>query len=186
MQEDWGLLNDVLAGERRMKDAGEKYCPKLSDQNFNDYEAYIQRGTFFNATARTVQGYVGAIVRKTPKVTKAPKQIEGYLNDFTAERRTFQEAVKNCLNEILGPGYFGVLCQITDTGRPYIAEYKAPDIINFWREKIDGEWILTRLTLQESYEISNPEDFYIPRTRHQIRELYLKEVTGIKRVFVQL
>src|SRR5690242_5473312 len=62
----WSRARDVIAGEDAVKAAGEKYLPRLeaqSDQEFADYRA---RASFFNATARTSDGYIGQIFRRTP------------------------------------------------------------------------------------------------------------------------
>jgi hypothetical protein len=47
-----------FAGEDAVKAAGVKYLPRLDDQSDDDYDAYRMRGSFFNATARTGEGFV--------------------------------------------------------------------------------------------------------------------------------
>src|SRR6185369_16706168 len=72
---DWLMARDILAGERRIKAAGEKYLTRLTDQSDDEYEAYRRRATFFNATARTAEGYLGLVYRRPPTIrlpTKMP------------------------------------------------------------------------------------------------------------------
>ncbi len=57
---------DVLAGEDSVKSAGEKYLPRLNDQSEDEYHNYRARASFFNATARTTEGYVGLLFRRPP------------------------------------------------------------------------------------------------------------------------
>lgn len=59
MAGSWARVRDVLAGEDAVKAAGVKYLPKLDIQEDEDYDAYKERASFFNATARTLAGYVG-------------------------------------------------------------------------------------------------------------------------------
>ena len=58
---DWSRARDVLAGGDAVKAAGEKYLPRLDSQTDQEFLAYRKRASFFNATARTAEGYVGLI-----------------------------------------------------------------------------------------------------------------------------
>jgi hypothetical protein len=55
----WQRARDVLAGEDAVKAGGERYLPRLDSQNDQEYSAYRCRASFFNATARTAEGFVG-------------------------------------------------------------------------------------------------------------------------------
>jgi hypothetical protein len=58
----WERIRDVLLVKR----AGEKYVARLDSQSESEFEAYVERGFFYNATARTVSGYIGMIFRRDP------------------------------------------------------------------------------------------------------------------------
>ena len=62
----WLRARDVFAGEDTLKSAGERYLPKLDSQSPDEYHAYKSRTSFFNATARTADGFVGLIFRRDP------------------------------------------------------------------------------------------------------------------------
>ncbi len=62
----WLRVRDVLAGEDAIKADGEKYLPRIDSQSDEEYEAYLHRAAFFNATARTAEGYVGLLFRRPP------------------------------------------------------------------------------------------------------------------------
>src|SRR5436853_903393 len=64
----WQRARDVLAGEDAVKAAGERYLPRLDSQSDGEYAAFRERASFFNATARTAEGYVGLIFRRPPFV----------------------------------------------------------------------------------------------------------------------
>jgi hypothetical protein len=66
MMAAWSRARDVLGGEEAVKAAGEKYLVKLASQSDEEYQAYKMRAAFFNATARTLAGYIGMIFRKPP------------------------------------------------------------------------------------------------------------------------
>ena len=67
---------DVFAGEDAVKAAGVRYLPRLDSQSDDEYAAYKARTSFFNATARTVDGFVGLIFRREPTV-KLPERVSG-------------------------------------------------------------------------------------------------------------
>jgi hypothetical protein len=64
----WLRARDVIAGEDAVKSAGERYLPRLEAQTDEEYAAYRARAAFFNATARTADGYLGLIFRRPPFV----------------------------------------------------------------------------------------------------------------------
>jgi len=68
----WSRARDVMAGEDALKSGGVRYLPRLDSQTDEEYAAYKERAAFFNATARTAEGYVGLIFRRPPFV-KTPE-----------------------------------------------------------------------------------------------------------------
>src|SRR5436190_23449485 len=63
---DWLRARDVLAGEDAVKSAGEKYLARLDSQTDEEFLAYRKRASFFNATARSAEGFIGLIFRRPP------------------------------------------------------------------------------------------------------------------------
>ena len=62
----WLRARDVFAGEDAVKAAGVRYLPRLDSQTDDEYLAYKSRASFFNATGRTTDGFVGLIFRCEP------------------------------------------------------------------------------------------------------------------------
>src|ERR1041384_8259913 len=67
---------DVIAGEDAVKAAGTRYLPRLNAQTEDEYAAYKARASFYNATARTAEGYLGLVFRRPPFV-KLPEDGGG-------------------------------------------------------------------------------------------------------------
>lgn len=72
----WLRARDVLAGEDAVKSAAEKYLPRLQDQTDPEYHAYRSRAAFFNATARTADGYLGLLFRRPPFYCDSRKMLK--------------------------------------------------------------------------------------------------------------
>src|SRR6478672_4884801 len=71
---DWLRVRDIIAGEDSVKAAGERYLPRIQSQTDEEYNLYRQRASFFNATARTAEGYLGLIFRRPPFI-KLPESF---------------------------------------------------------------------------------------------------------------
>ena len=111
----WVRAREVLAGELAVKAAGEKYLPRLEHQSEAEYAAYVARTLFFNATARTAEGYVGQIFRRTPfiKLPGADSALGRALKDFGHDAdmlgTTLSGYAKNILFEVIAVGRVGTL-----------------------------------------------------------------------------
>jgi len=51
----WQKCRDAFDGGEAVKARGETYLPKLGGQNSDDYDAYLERALYYNATARLLK-----------------------------------------------------------------------------------------------------------------------------------
>jgi hypothetical protein len=72
----WQRARDVFAGENAVKAAAEKYLPRLDCQDDNEFLDYKNHASFFNASARTADGFVRLIIRRDPAF-KLPDHRQG-------------------------------------------------------------------------------------------------------------
>src|SRR5690348_7594714 len=111
----WLRARDVLAGEDAVKSAGEKYLPRLDSQSDEEFMAYRKRASFFNATARSAEGFIGLIFRRPPFVKVPESQsgvgraLAGFLNDSDMLGTTLPGYTKNVVSEVVGIGRAGSL-----------------------------------------------------------------------------
>jgi hypothetical protein len=93
----------VIAGDEAIKAGGTRYLPKLDGQTAQDYSEYVNRGFFYNATARTLAGYLGMIFRKepvvncglrppTPRLRRTGNADCGFSESLNTERRNRKPA----------------------------------------------------------------------------------------------
>jgi hypothetical protein len=135
----WLRARDVLAGEDAVKAGGEKYLPRLDDQTDQEYAAYRARASFFNASARTADGYLGLVFRRPPFV-KHPGDVsrtgrggqaeacttsggsassarqsalgqamEGFVNDADMRGTSLPDYARNVVKEVVAVGRGGTL-----------------------------------------------------------------------------
>jgi len=176
----WQRARDVFAGEDAVKVAGEKYLPRLDAQDDTEYRAYKNRASFFNASARTADGFVGLIFRRDPafKLPNGKNGVGGALTGFVEDAdmlgTTLAAFSKKLVSEIINVGRAGTLIDWNQDveQRAYAVAYKAEDIINWHTERVNGRNVLTLLVLKEVVS-DNLIDPFEPETVEQLRVLKL-------------
>ena len=195
----WLRAREVFAGEDAVKAAGVRYLPKLDAQTEDEFAAYKARASFFNATARTVDGFVGLIFRREPTV-KLPERVSGVAGAL----RVFAEDVdllgtslytysKNIVGEVLTVGRAGTLVDWEGDGeqRGFVVRYSAEQIRNWRVSRVNGRNVVTLVVLQENAEckMQNAEtggDEFTGMEIEQLRALRLVPVKGEWQYMVEL
>ena len=178
----WQRARDVFGGEDAVKAAGEKYLPRLDSQDDKEYLAYKNRASFFNASARTADGYVGLIFRRDPnfKLPEANNGITAALTAFVEDAdmlgTPLSAFTKKLVTEIINVGRAGTLIDWNEDAekRAYAVAYSAEDIINWHTERVNGRNVLTLVVLKETSKTAVSEaDPYEPEIVQQLRVLKL-------------
>ncbi|OUT11830.1 hypothetical protein B9N62_02630 [Campylobacter concisus] len=187
----WQLMRDALAGEV----AKEKYVPKLSDQEEDEYSAYVGRAEFYNATARTQVALTGLLFAKPPKV-ELPEALKTIGENISLDDDTLEALAKNIADECLSVGRCGVLVDLPSVEkadyskleaerlnlRAYATLYKAENIINWKTTKINGSNVTSLVVLAETY--AEPmQDEFVDKIKTRYRVLDLHEGYYRQRVF---
>jgi hypothetical protein len=154
---DWLRARDVLAGEDAVKSAGEKYLPRLDSQSDEEFLAYRKRASFFNATARSAEGFIGLIFRRPPFVKVPESQsavgraLATFLNDADMLGTTLSGYAKNVVTEVVGIGRAGSLVDWEGDveKRAYVSLYSAEQILNWRIERVNGRNVPTLIVLSE-------------------------------------
>ena len=95
--------------------AGEIFLPRLDSQNDDEYAAYKARASFFNATSRTADGFVGLIFRRAPFVrlpdvkTGVGLALKRFQNDVDLSGTTLASYAQNMVRELVEVGRAGTL-----------------------------------------------------------------------------
>lgn len=178
----WQLMRDALAGEV----AKEKYVPKLSDQEAEEYSAYVGRAEFYNATARTQVALTGLLFAKPPKV-ELPEALKTIAENVSLDDDTLEALAKNIADECLSVGRCGVLVDLPSVEkadyskleaerlnlRAYATLYKAENIINWKTTKINGSNVTSLVVLAETYAEPTQDEFVDKiKTRYRVLDLH--------------
>nr|DAS95238.1 MAG TPA: portal [Caudoviricetes sp.] len=178
----WQLMRDALAGEV----AKEKYVPKLSDQEAEEYSAYVGRAEFYNATARTQVALTGLLFAKPPKV-ELPEALKTIGENISLDDDSLEALAKNIADECLSVGRCGVLVDLPSVEksdyskleaerlnlRAYATLYKAENIINWKTTKINGSNVTSLVVLAETYAEPTQDEFVDNiKTRYRVLDLH--------------
>ena len=181
----WQRCRNVMGGEDEVKKAGAAYLPMLGGQEPEQYEAYKTRAMYYNATARTVKGLCGAILRKIPKVT-VPKEMEEANNNIGPENQSLLQQIGVILEEVIGMGRVGLLVDAAerDNDQPFLALYYAENITNWKTSMINGRLQLTLVVLKECATEPKAGDAFDMEEIPQYRVLIL-DTAGLDPVYRQ-
>ena len=178
----WQRIRDVLAGDRAIKRAGAKYVARLDSQSDDEFRAYVERGFFYNATARTVSGYVGMIFRRDPVLQLPEKSaalhpaLKTFVNDVDLRATTLDSYAKNIITDVVTLGRAGTLIdwQGEKENRAYLSRYAAESILNWRQTRIDGQVKLSLVVLAERAPgVAKDDDPFMIEEVPQLRVLKL-------------
>lgn len=191
---DWAKVNDVVAGERAVKDKKTEYLPKpnptdTSEDNTKRYDQYVERAVFFNPTGRTLEGLIGIAFKRGPEIT-VPASMDFVRADIDGAGGGISNQSRRVLEDLLKAARCGLLAdfpvtnsaisqaqQQTENIHASITTYAAKSIIN-WR--LDDKQNLILVVLAESVE--EPDDFGTISIE-QWRELALDEGQYVVRLW---
>lgn len=171
----WVKCRDVIDGEEAVKAAGVRYLPRLSGQDDADYQAYKERASFYGATARTLDGLVGEVLRRPPDV-RVPEAMKELIVSLGPNGEPLGQLIKTTLEEVCGLGRVGLYVDTSSEGEntpPYVALYYAENIVNWREEVIGGRSRLTLVVLKEQRPTPKPEDEFDNTTEDMYRVLRL-------------
>lgn len=173
----WKRCRDVVSGQDAIYAACEfaqLYLPKLVDEDHTEYLKRLHRAGFYNATWRTIAGFVGMLFRR-PASLQVPKQAAPLLEDVTMTGISFEAFAKACAYEDLTVSRLGVfvdyprlhtnedgtlpsVAQAEQLGlRPVMVQYRAEQIIDWHYSYVNNKNTLTQVRLVEEEAINENE-----------------------------
>ena len=153
---DWELLRDTFNGERDMKEARETYLPKPSGMDYDEYNAYLDRTSYFNMTGRTVSALVGTLFKRAPVINNWPDKFLPALSRVSKDSQSLLSFMKTVVQEQFAVGRFGVLVDMDTAAEgkpknePYFAGYIAENIIDWDTAAFDGRVHVISVVLRET------------------------------------
>lgn len=173
----WAMVRDAVEGEWAIKAAKEVYLPKLLGTGETEYDGYILRALFLEATRRTLQGLVGMIMQKSPQIEAKDGTKEIFLKSVTKSGMSMNGFASVVLQEVIMLNKYGILADLPDRisaeTEPWLVGYNAESILNWEFITIDGKSVPSRIVLQEEWHVHDPDDRFKQEFKDQWRVLEL-------------
>ena len=192
----WKKCRDFVEGADAVKAGGSLYVPWPSGLARDEFDAYVQRGAFFNASQRTVDSLVGLVMAKPPVVSMgaALKRLADY---FDGSGSTAEDFARDAVYDVLvtGGGCAVVDRPETPEGvatrmqeqqlglRPYASWYPMENVLEWRYGWIAGRREIVFLKLSETWE--NYPDEWTCEIKPQVRVFDIIEGRARCRVFRQ-
>jgi hypothetical protein len=191
-QSEWMLLRDAIDGEREIKDQRERYLPCLDGMDPGEYDAYLDRATYYNFTGRTIGALEGALFKRPPRITGVADANKERLDRLTIKGDSLMWLMHLGAREYMSVFRMGMLVDLpaaaTVNPEPYVVPYTAENIL-WWEwgvpDPTTGRKVLTRLVLREWQRKVAPKTAYFYEYDPIYRELSLEPDTTGRMVYGQ-
>lgn len=149
-ESEWMMLRDCLLGEKQVKSRGTTYVPHTSGFDKPEYDAFLDRASFYNIIARTVSGMLGTLFRRNPIATELPSSID--IENVGHSGESLWEVMRAAAQEVIHMSRVGALVDRAPdgSGDPYIVLYPVESIIDWTETVVNGRKIPTDITLREA------------------------------------
>lgn len=153
--DDYKKIRDALAGAKEVKAERERYLPKFAGMDAKEYEAYLQRATYFNFTGKTLRALVGSVFRRNPIFKNLPEALLPQLERITNQNESFKAFAESNFGELMSMGRFGLFADMpkAESTAPdaYLTGYIAENIMDWVEEENPdtGRMHYTRVVLRE-------------------------------------
>ena len=184
-QFSWKMIRDCDLGEQEVKKNGTLYLPKMEGMTKDDYISYIERGTFYNMTSRTINGLQGTLYRREPTVSGLPERLKPGVEAIGKGGEDLFLIMRMAGIETIKMGRYGVLLDMaTDGSAPYLVSYLAENIMDWTIIERGGKFVLGEVILRE-IQMSRDQKTYHRQYFANYRKLFLDE-NGVYRQHVFL
>jgi hypothetical protein len=157
--------------------------PKPAGMEDDDYDSYLLRAQFFNATKRTLEGLLGLAFRKKPFV-RCNENFLNQLENVDGKGTSLIDFAYECVKEKLITNWGGVLIDMPVTGdnislkeadelnlSSYMSLYKAESIINWGWYTNGREKKLKYVIFEEFINVDESDYESSLKTQYRVCEL---------------
>lgn len=185
MAADLELVRDCERGTPAIKAKGVEYLPKWPGEPQRKYNARKKAAVYFNTYRKVKKGLVGMVCKTNPELGKdIPSEIVEYLENIDLAGSHIDVFVKDLLDKAL-EGHAHVFVDMEKPlppgstvyqaearkRRPFWSIYAKDQACNHLYDRINGEEVLTQVTLQEFATVRDGR--YASRQIMQYRTMWL-------------
>lgn len=187
----WKRCTDVTDGTRKLWEFGPDYLPYLTDETEEEYQARLHRAVLFNATWRTIVGYLGLLFRK-PAVITMPEELRWMADDITLTGVSLRVFALELSEVCLTTGRAGIWVNYPPAVpgatqadverlnlRPSMQLFNQDDIYNWREERINNKKVVSQIRLKEKVTLVEDEFASKEGTHYRVLDLTADRPDGI-------
>ena len=158
----WRMIRDVIEGKEAIDSRGTTYLPQPKGYDDTRYLAYQTRAVLYNATSKTLDGYLGQLFRKEAE-TSLPEGLEYLEGDTDGEGNSLVQFSKKVCRDVISQGRYGILVDYPQAKgvetlederkanmKAYLIPYPTESIKNWSTKRVGARTILSSLLLESS------------------------------------
>lgn len=186
------MVRDIWGGTEVVRSRGQVYLPQAPGEEPENYATRLNRSVFFNAFRRTVEGLVGLVFQKDPKLgDDVPPLIAEHWENIDLEGKHGDVFLRELLQDVLVAGHAAILVEFPHTDgeqtaademteiRPYWVPIRKDDIVSWRTETVNGRNVLSQLVIRETAMVADGE--FGERKEVRYRVLYRSDgVVGFR------
>lgn len=179
MLPEWKKCRDVIqGGTRKLREECGTYLPSYYEEGQEAYNKRVARTVLFNASYRTLIGYRGLLLRKSPVIV-VPEAAKVYLDDITMSGCSMKMFIAETVEEVLQSGRVGVYVNYPDASdaetiadararnlRPSMHLCEAEAVTNWRCQRINNEYVLSLVVIKEETEELQADGFTVSESEH--------------------
>lgn len=183
------LVRDCYLGTERLRERSTTYLPQEPGETAKNYRIRLLRSVFFNVLKRTIEGLVGQVFKKDPKLgDDVPAPIVDQWENIDNAGTHGDVFLRDLLQDALTTGHAAILVDYPSTGgqllnraeeeglRPYWVPIKKENILSWRTAVIDGKTVLMQVVLRECTMV--PSGAFGEKEQVRYRVLYRDRQTA--------
>jgi hypothetical protein len=158
------VVRDLAAGTERLRERGGAYLPMEAGESGQAYQVRLSRSLLFNTFVKVREGLIGMALKKNPELEPdVPAPLKQHVEDIDLAGTHLDVFAKDLFRDVIQDGHALILVdmeaplppgstradEIASGRRPYWVKYKKDQAINWKSDRINGETVLTQITLEE-------------------------------------
>lgn len=197
LSDTWDMIDSLYGGTQTMRDAGQTYLPKATNETDADYTARLRSSVLFNFYKQAVDSTTDLVFNSGVEVSNSTATLDDFFSNVNAKGDDLESFMREAGKSAIHYGISYLVAdftatdpaQVQDFDRPYWILVEAPNMIAVESRRVNGVETIVHIRFQETTTnvYSVPDSplaaaNYTSTLVQQVRSYYLVEVDGALQV----
>lgn len=193
LSDTWDMIDSLYGGTQTMRDAGQTYLPKATNETDTDYTARLKSSVLFNFYKQAVDSTTDLVFNNGIDIANSTTTLDEFFSNVDAKGDDLESFMREAAKSAVHYGISYLVAdftatdpnQVQDFDRPYWILVEAPNMIAVESRRVNGVETIVHIRFQETTTnvYSVPDSplaaaNYTSTLVQQVRSYYLVEVDG--------